>query len=56
MDTAIAIRTIVLQDGVAYLQAGAGIVSDSVPEKEHQECLDKMGALLKAIEYAEQDY
>ena len=56
MDTAIAIRTIVLQDGVAYLQAGAGIVSDSVPEKEHQECLDKMGALLKAIEYAEQNY
>ena len=56
MDTAIAIRTIVLKDGIAYLQAGAGIVSDSVPEREYQECLDKMGALIKAIEYAEENY
>ncbi|MBK5105276.1 MAG: response regulator, partial [Burkholderiales bacterium] len=37
LDTAIAIRTIVIKNGVAYVQAGAGIVADSVPEKEHQE-------------------
>ena len=56
MDTAIVIRTIILKDGVAYLQAGAGIVSDSVPEREYQECLHKMGALIKAIEHAEENY
>jgi anthranilate synthase component 1 len=56
MDTAIAIRTIILKDGIAYLQAGAGIVSDSVPEREYQECLDKMDALIKAIEHAEENY
>ncbi|MBI2917955.1 MAG: anthranilate synthase component I [Chloroflexi bacterium] len=53
MDTAITIRTIVLVDGVAYVQAGAGIVADSVPEREHQECLNKAMALLKAIDQAE---
>jgi len=53
MDTAITIRTIVLQDGVAYVQAGAGIVADSVPESEYQETLNKAGALLKALELAE---
>ena len=52
-DTAIAIRTIVIKDGVAYVQAGAGIVADSVPEKEYQECMSKMGALMSAIEHAE---
>lgn len=52
MDTAIAIRTIVLKDGTAFLQAGAGIVADSNPDKEHEECLAKMGALIKALEYA----
>ena len=53
MDTAITIRTIVLQDGVAYIQAGAGIVADSVPESEYQETLNKARALLKALELAE---
>jgi len=53
MDMAIAIRTIVLKDGVAYVQAGGGIVYDSVPEREYQESLNKAQATLKAIEQAE---
>jgi anthranilate synthase component 1 len=53
LDTCIAIRTIVLQDGIAYLQAGAGIVADSVPAMEHDECLGKLAALERAIELAE---
>ena len=54
MDTCIAIRTIVLQDGVARLQAGAGIVADSDPAAEHQECLNKLAALEAAIDLAEE--
>ena len=46
---------IVLRDGVAYLQAGGGITSDSDPAAEHQECLNKLGALEAAIELAEQE-
>src|SRR4051812_19847459 len=53
MDTCIAIRTLVLRDGIAYLQAGGGIVADSEPEAEHQECLNKLAALERAIELAE---
>lgn len=53
MDTCIAIRTIVLHDGVARLQAGAGIVADSDPEAEHRECLSKLAALEAAIDLAE---
>ena len=53
MDTCIAIRTLVLKDGVAYVQAGAGIVADSVPETEYQETVNKARALLKAVEIAE---
>jgi len=53
LDTCIAIRTIVLQDGVALLQAGAGIVADSEPAAEHAECLRKLAALELAIELAE---
>ena len=53
MDTCIAIRTVVLQDGVARLQAGAGIVADSDPEAEHRECLSKLAALEAAIDLAE---
>jgi anthranilate synthase component 1 len=55
LDTCIAIRTLVLRDGVAYLQAGGGITSDSDPAAEHQECLNKLGALEAAIELAEQE-
>ena len=50
MDTCIALRTVVLQEGTAYVQAGAGIVADSVPEREYQETLNKAYGLLKAIE------
>jgi anthranilate synthase component I len=53
MDTCIAIRTIALQDGVARLQAGAGIVADSDPAAEHRECLAKLAALEAAIDLAE---
>jgi anthranilate synthase component 1 len=53
IDTAIAIRTIIIKDSVAYVQAGAGIVADSVPAKEYQECLNKMQAMLTAINQAE---
>ncbi|HEV8686741.1 MAG TPA: anthranilate synthase component I family protein [Gaiellaceae bacterium] len=52
-DTCIAIRTIVLRNGVAYLQAGAGIVADSQPQAEQQECLNKLAALETAIGLAE---
>ncbi len=55
MDTCIAIRTIVLQDGVARLQAGAGIVADSDPAAEHRECLSKLAALEAAIDLAEKE-
>jgi anthranilate synthase component 1 len=53
LDTCIAIRTVRLQDGRAYLQAGGGIVADSNPTDEHQECLNKLAALEAAIEVAE---
>jgi anthranilate synthase component I len=54
LDTCIAIRTIVLADGVARLQAGAGIVADSDPAAEHEECLCKLAALEAAIDLAEE--
>src|SRR5438552_10161514 len=53
LDTCIAIRTVVLQDGLARLQAGAGIVADSDPTAEHEECLRKLAALEAAIDLAE---
>jgi anthranilate synthase component 1 len=53
LDTCIAIRTIVLEDGVAHLQAGAGIVADSEPAAEHEECLRKLAAVEAAIDLAE---
>ena len=53
LDTCIAIRTIVLHDGIAHLQAGAGIVADSDPRAEHEECLRKLAALEAAITLAE---
>jgi anthranilate synthase component 1 len=53
IDACIAIRTIVLHDGVALMQAGAGIVADSDPLAEHEECLRKLAALEAAITLAE---
>jgi anthranilate synthase component I len=55
LDTCIAIRTIVLHNGIAHLQAGAGIVADSDPHAEHEECLRKLAALETAITLAEAD-
>jgi anthranilate synthase component 1 len=54
MDTCIALRTIVIQDKKAYIQAGAGIVADSVPASEYQETLSKARGLLRAVELTEQ--
>lgn len=53
MDMAIAIRTMVVKNGTAYVQAGGGIVYDSIPEKEYEESMNKARALLKALELAE---
>jgi anthranilate synthase component 1 len=53
MDTCIALRTIVVANGMAYVQAGAGIVADSDPTAEYQETLNKARGLLKAIELTE---
>ena len=53
MDMAIAIRTMVMKGGIAYTQAGCGIVYDSVPEREYQETLNKAQALLGAVRQAE---
>ncbi len=54
MDTCIALRTLVVKEGVAYVQAGAGIVADSDPASEYQETLNKAQGLLRAIELTEQ--
>ena len=53
-DTAITIRTAVIKDGTAYVQAGGGIVADSVPENEYYETVNKARAMFRAIEFAEQ--
>jgi anthranilate synthase component 1 len=53
MDTCITIRTILIKDGTAYVQAGAGIVADSVPETEYLETMNKARAMLRALELAE---
>jgi len=49
MDFCIAIRTMIIKDGKAYMQAGAGIVADSEPEKEYEESHNKVRALVKTI-------
>ena len=53
LDSCITIRTIIVKDRTAFIQAGAGIVADSIPEKEHQECLNKAQALFRAVQMAE---
>ena len=52
MDSCIVLRTSVVKDGIMYVQAGAGIVADSVPESEQIECVNKAGALFKAADEA----
>ncbi|HKY05463.1 MAG TPA: anthranilate synthase component I family protein, partial [Blastocatellia bacterium] len=53
LDSCIAIRTIFIRDGRAYIQAGAGVVADSVPESEYVETINKARAMLQAIDLAE---
>ena len=53
MDTAIAIRSVLMRDGRAFIQAGAGIVADSDPEAEHRECVNKARAVVNAVRLAE---
>ena len=54
MDTCIAIRMAYKKDGQVFVRSGAGIVADSVPEKEYEECLNKARAVMKALELAEE--
>jgi len=53
LNSCIVIRTVLIKDRKAYLQAGAGIVADSVPAREHQECMNKAQAVLRAFQLAE---
>ena len=53
MDTAIAIRSVLMRAGRAFIQAGAGIVADSDPEAEHRECVNKARAVVNAVRLAE---
>ena len=53
LDMAITLRSVVAAEGVAYVQAGCGVVADSRPEREYEETLEKAGAMFKAIEMAE---
>ncbi|MFP6678562.1 MAG: anthranilate synthase component I [Dehalococcoidia bacterium] len=55
MDTAISLRTMVFKDGVAHVQAGGGIVADSTSEGEYQETINKMAAMMRAIDHAEEN-
>ena len=52
LDTCIAIRLAFQKNGKVFVRSGAGIVADSVPEKEHQECMNKAKAVLLALEEA----
>lgn len=54
VDTCITIRTLVLKDGVAHVQAGGGVVDDSDPEEEYQETVNKSKGMVKAVSLAEQ--
>ena len=55
LDTGIIIRTIILKDGLAHIQAGAGIVADSDPEKEFLETVNKAQALLQAVKMTKEE-
>ncbi len=52
MDTCIVLRTAVVKDGVLHVQAGAGVVHDSIPANEQQECINKAKAIVRAAEEA----
>jgi anthranilate synthase component 1 len=53
MDTCITIRTLIIKGNKVYVQAGAGIVADSIPEREYKETLNKAMGMMKAVEMAE---
>jgi anthranilate synthase component 1 len=53
MDTCITIRTLIIKGNTVYVQAGAGIVADSVPEKEYEETVNKATGMMKAVDMAE---
>jgi anthranilate synthase component 1 len=53
MDTCITIRTLIIKGSRVYVQAGAGIVADSVPEKEYEETVNKAMGMMRAVEMAE---
>ena len=52
LDTCIALRTLMIKDGIAYIQAGGGIVADSKPQKEREESINKASALIRAVKFA----
>jgi anthranilate synthase component 1 len=54
LDSCIALRTVLLKDGTAFVQAGGGVVADSQPEGEYQESVNKAMAVFRAIEQAEE--
>ena len=54
MDTCIAIRIAYKKNGKVFVRSGAGIVADSVPEKEYEECLNKAAAVINALKQAEE--
>jgi anthranilate synthase component 1 len=54
MDTCITIRTLIVKDGTVYVQSGAGIVADSMPEKEYTETVNKAKGMMKAVDMAEE--
>jgi anthranilate synthase component I len=56
VDLAIAIRTVVIKDGRAHVQAGAGVVADSIPAKEYEECWNKARAPLEALRRAHEGW
>ena len=55
MDTCIAIRIVYKKNGQVFVRSGAGIVADSVPEQEYQECLNKARASLEALQLAQEE-
>jgi anthranilate synthase component I len=52
LDTCIALRTLMIKDGIAYVQAGGGIVADSDPKREREESINKASALIRAVKFA----
>ena len=56
LDTCIALRTLLIKDGTAYIQAGGGIVADSDPVREREESINKARALVRAVKFAHEGF